>query len=104
MMEGKPVPLTLEERIAELEDKIRGYETKLETADSDDNHEKRIFYADMIKTRGRTLDKLILQQREERQLLAQQKREERQLLAQQQKREERQLLAQQKQSSRGNLS
>jgi hypothetical protein len=88
MMEGKPVPLTLEERIAELEDKIRGYETKLETADSDD---KRM-YADLIKSTRKTLDKLILQQREERQLLAQQKREERQLLAQQ------------KQSSRGNLS
>jgi hypothetical protein len=65
-----------------LEDEIRGYRTKLETADSDD---KRM-YADLIKSTRRTLDKLILQQ------------------AQQQKREERQLLAQQKQSSRGNLS
>jgi prephenate dehydrogenase len=92
MMEGKPVPLTLEERIAELEDKIRGYETKLETADSDD---KRM-YADLIKSTRKTLDKLILQQ-------TQQQKEKRQLLAQQ-KREERQLLAQQKQSSRGNLS
>jgi hypothetical protein len=70
-MEGKTVRLTLEERIAELEDEIRGYKTLLKKAiaNGDDVREER--YSDLIKTRGRTLDNLILQQREERQLLAQ---------------------------------
>jgi hypothetical protein len=68
-MEGKTVRLTLEEEIAELKDTIRGYETLLKKAiaNGDDVREER--YSDLIKTRGRTLDNLIL--REERQLLAQ---------------------------------
>jgi hypothetical protein len=74
--------MTLEERIAELEDTIRGYENEYKaTADKEEKRELR----GLIKTRGDNLDKLLA----ERQLLLQ--------------REDRQLVTQQQQPNRGNF-
>jgi hypothetical protein len=67
--EGKKVPMTLEERIAELENTIRGYENDYNTTeDKKEKSELRV----LISKRADNLLLLQQQQREERQLLAQQ--------------------------------
>jgi hypothetical protein len=70
----KRAALTLEEEIADLNDKIRGYETKLENAEADNRSDREERYTALINKARGTLDNLILllHQREERQLLAQQ--------------------------------
>jgi hypothetical protein len=70
----KRAALNLEEEIADLNDKIRGYETKLENAEADNRSDREERYTALINKARGTLDNLILllHQREERQLLAQQ--------------------------------
>jgi hypothetical protein len=72
----KKAALNLEEEIADLNDKIRGYETKLENAEADNRSDREERYTALINKARGTLDNLILLQREERQLLAQQQQQQ----------------------------
>lgn len=77
--EGKTLPMSLEERIAELEETIRGYDKEYKaTTDKEEKRELR----GLIKSARDNLQPLLLQQ---------------------QRQEERQLLAQQQQTNRGNF-
>jgi hypothetical protein len=76
-MEGKTAPMTLQERIAVLENTIRDYETLLKTAVADGKDNLAVKLLETIDKARDSLHDLneqlfLLQQREERQLLAQQ--------------------------------
>jgi t-SNARE complex subunit (syntaxin) len=55
----KKAALTLEEEIADLNDKIRGYETKLEKAEADNRSDREERYTALINKARGTLDNLV---------------------------------------------
>jgi hypothetical protein len=55
-------PVTLEEEIAELKDRIRRYERILDKALAEGNNEHIVLFADLLKINGQ----LLLQREEER--------------------------------------
>jgi septal ring factor EnvC (AmiA/AmiB activator) len=71
-MEGKTAPMTLQERIAVLENTIRDYETLLKTVVADGKDNLAVKLLETIDKARDSLHDLNEQQREERQLLAQQ--------------------------------
>ena len=75
-MEGKTGPMTLEERITELEDEIRGYKIQLNQAIAAVDRPREERYAGLIKSARDNLQLLL--EREDRQLLAQQQQQQQQ--------------------------
>lgn len=58
--------MTLEGRIAKLEAEIEGYKIQLNKAIADGNDEKEKLFGGLIKSARDNLDKLLIQQQEER--------------------------------------
>mmetsp|Transcript_5186 Transcript_5186/g.5306 ORF Transcript_5186/g.5306 Transcript_5186/m.5306 type:complete len:185 (+) Transcript_5186:607-1161(+) len=66
MEEMTTPPVTLEGRIAKLEAEIEGYKVQLDKAIADGNDDDKKLFGGLIKSARDNLDKLLIQQQEER--------------------------------------